>query len=143
MIAQIESLPEPPRWQTVLAEAISRPAELLQILELAPEEMGLSADAMKRFSLRVPRGYVARMGKRDPSDPLLRQVLPVVDEEQGNPGFVMDPVADKAAERVPGVLHKYQGRVLLLTTGACGIHCRYCFRRHFSYAESKDRKSVV
>ncbi|MFZ1642955.1 MAG: EF-P beta-lysylation protein EpmB, partial [Candidatus Contendobacter sp.] len=51
-------------------------------------------------------------------------------------GFVADPVGDRAAQAAPGVLHKYHGRALLLVTGACAVHCRYCFRREYPYAES-------
>jgi EF-P beta-lysylation protein EpmB len=75
------------------------------------------------------------MQRGDPADPLLRQVLPLETELQPRPGFVIDPVGDRSASRGAGVLHKYQGRALLVTTGACGVHCRYCFRRHFPYAE--------
>jgi EF-P beta-lysylation protein EpmB len=77
------------------------------------------------------------MGKGDPNDPLLRQVLPLAAELESNPDFRADPVGDRAALAAPGVLHKYHGRVLLLVTGACAVHCRYCFRREFSYAESR------
>ena len=58
------------------------------------------------------------------------------EELEDVPGFVTDPVGDAAAERLPGLLQKYQGRVLLVTTGTCAVHCRYCFRRHFPYAEA-------
>lgn len=73
----------------------------------------------------------------DPYDPLLRQVLPHADETRLIPGFVTDPVGDTRARIAPGVLHKYQGRVLLITTGACAIHCRYCFRRAFPYPHNQ------
>jgi EF-P beta-lysylation protein EpmB len=72
----------------------------------------------------------------DPADPLLRQVLPVADETIDVPGFAIDPVRDDLAERQPGMLQKYRGRVLLITTGTCAVHCRYCFRRHFPYDET-------
>lgn len=70
----------------------------------------------------------------DPSDPLLRQVLPVAAEEEVSPGFLADPVGDAAASLQPGLLQKYAGRVLMVVTGACAIHCRYCFRRNYPYA---------
>jgi EF-P beta-lysylation protein EpmB len=92
-------------------------------------------EAAKQFPLRVPRGYLSRMRKGDPHDPLLRQVLPLADELEEVPGFTVDPVGDLDASTAPGVLHKYHGRVLLTTTGACAVHCRYCFRRHFPYGE--------
>jgi EF-P beta-lysylation protein EpmB len=88
------------------------------------------------FPLRVPRGFVARMRPGDPHDPLLRQVLPLGDECLTQEGFGPDPVGDSVAMVAPGVLHKYEGRVLLTATGACAVHCRYCFRRHFSYSEA-------
>lgn len=75
------------------------------------------------------------MAKKDPFDPLLRQVLPVRGELADYAGYSADPVGDLAAEAVPGVLHKYRGRALLINTGACAIHCRYCFRRNFPYAD--------
>jgi EF-P beta-lysylation protein EpmB len=136
MIAQNERLPQPASWQTELGHAVSTLAELLRLLGLSPEQVALSTSAIERFPLRVPKGFVSRMRTGDPKDPLLRQVLPIMDEEMKVPGYTEDPVGDGDAEQVPGVLHKYQGRVLLLTTGACGMHCRYCFRRHFPYAAS-------
>ena len=92
--------------------------------------------AARQFGLRVPRGYITRMRVGDPHDPLLRQVLPLVDEQAQVDGFGNDPVGDLPAMVAAGVLQKYRSRVLLTTTGACAIHCRYCFRRHFPYADA-------
>ena len=125
-----------PRWQQSLAEAIRDPAELLSLLELPADALALSQQTADQFPLRVPRSYVARMRKGDPDDPLLRQILPLHAEELEFAGFYSDPVGDLAAMPLPGLLHKYHGRVLLITTGACGIHCRYCFRRHFPYGDA-------
>ena len=123
-----------PAWQRELAQAITDPAELLRELEL---DLGLlpAARAAARFPLRVPRGFVARMRKGDPDDPLLRQILPLSAELAATPGFVTDPVGDQAAQAAPGVLHKYHGRALLIVTGACAVHCRYCFRREYPYVD--------
>ncbi len=71
----------------------------------------------------------------DPGDPLLRQVLPLRDELAEVKGFGPDPVGDRVAIRSAGLLHKYHSRVLMVTTGACAVHCRYCFRRHFPYGD--------
>ncbi|KAB2936241.1 MAG: EF-P beta-lysylation protein EpmB [Candidatus Contendobacter sp.] len=125
-----------PRWQRELARAITDPAELLRELELDPALLSAAQVAAARFSLRVPRGFVARMTKGDPDDPLLRQILPLGVELEATPGFVTDPVGDQAAQAAPGVLHKYHGRALLIVTGACAVHCRYCFRREYPYADS-------
>ena len=105
-------------------------------MDLGDEWLPAARAAARLFPLRVPRGFVARMRPRDPRDPLLRQVLPLAEECLAVEGFGADPVGDLSAMVVPGVLHKYHGRVLLTATGACAVHCRYCFRRHFPYAEA-------
>jgi EF-P beta-lysylation protein EpmB len=129
----------PGAWRRSLAEAVTDPAELLALLELPTAEVeGLLEGARRAgrpFPLRVPRGFVARMRKGDPRDPLLAQVLPLGTELDPVLGFTADPLGELAAAPVPGLLHKYRGRVLLVATGACAVHCRYCFRRTFPYAE--------
>ncbi len=123
-------------WRLELARAIVDPEELLRLLELPDALLPAARRAHAVFPLRVPRPYLARMAKGDARDPLLRQVLPLAAEEAVVPGFGPDPVQDLAAHAAPGVLRKYAGRVLLTATGACGVHCRYCFRRHFPYEEA-------
>ncbi|MHB1565468.1 MAG: EF-P beta-lysylation protein EpmB [Acidiferrobacter sp.] len=123
-------------WREQLAGAITDPAVLLAAVGLGPEWLAGARQAASLFPLRVPGAYLARIRRADPDDPLLRQVLPLTAETVAVPGFVADPVGDLAAMAVPGVLQKYAGRVLLTATGACAIHCRYCFRRHFPYAEA-------
>ena len=124
-----------PDWRRLWRDCVIDPRELLDILGLEALAGRLSETAAAQFPLRVPRGFVARMRHGDPSDPLLRQVLPLDDEERLVPGFVLDAVGDAAAGTATGVLQKYRGRALLVATGACAVHCRYCFRRHFPYAE--------
>ncbi len=126
-----------PAWQAEFATAVQDPAELLRRLKLPADTCDLAKDA-GGFPLRVPICYIARMRKGDPHDPLLRQVLPTTAESAGKPGYSRDPVGDGDATMAPGILHKYQGRVLLITTGACPIHCRYCFRRHYPYGGSNS-----
>jgi EF-P beta-lysylation protein EpmB len=129
------------RWQRALAEAITDPAELLNILQLDSALLPAARRAAALFPLRVPRGFVNRMRIGDNDDPLLKQVLPLGAELAVTPGFFSDPVGDMASRAAPGVLHKYSGRALLITTGACGVHCRYCFRRHFPYGEESTTQS--
>ncbi len=126
-----------PRWQRSLADAVSSVGELLELLELAPQELDASLAAHRDFPLRVPRAFVARMRPGDPRDPLLLQVLPVAAELATAPGFSRDPLTEGPCSPTPGLLHKYRGRVLLVASGACGVHCRYCFRRHFPYPEHR------
>ena len=125
-----------PFWQQELARSIRDPDELLALLELPGTLLEPARLASRQFPLRVPRGYAARMERGNPEDPLLRQVLPLAAELDAAPGFVADPVGDLNASTEPGVLHKYHGRVLLITTGACAVNCRYCFRRLFPYSEA-------
>jgi L-lysine 2,3-aminomutase len=140
MIPQTLTKLQPPAWQLALRDAISDPAELRRTLELGPEHE--HAAAARDFPLRVPRGFVARMRKGDPSDPLLLQVLAQGLELNDTPGFVDDAVGDLDHVRPGGILHKYQGRALLVATGACAVHCRYCFRRHFPYDEQNASRNA-
>ena len=126
---------QPSRWQTELSEAISSPEELIATLGLDRGLLPAAHKAAATFRLRVPRSYVARMHAGDPSDPLLRQVLPIDRELEQVPDFVADPLGEHAALRAPGLLQKYRGRALMITTSACAVHCRYCFRREFPYSE--------
>jgi L-lysine 2,3-aminomutase len=123
-------------WQEAMKDAVRDSDELCRLLELPAEFAVAARDAVRQFPLFAPRGFLARIRPGDPDDPLLRQVLPIASEFEDAPGFVTDPVNDTAAVRLPGLLQKYQGRALLVTTGACAVHCRYCFRRHFPYAEA-------
>jgi EF-P beta-lysylation protein EpmB len=127
------------RWQIEMAEAVREPAELLALLELDDRWLEPARRAAAAFPLRVPRPFLARMRRGDPADPLLRQVLPLGEELEDRPGYSRDPVGDLPSRAARGVLHKYRGRVLLIATGACGVHCRYCFRRHFPYSEETAR----
>jgi EF-P beta-lysylation protein EpmB len=122
-------------WQQQLAEAFTTIDSLCHYLQLSPTDLPVSAIAAQHFALRVPLSFAASMEKGNPHDPLLRQVLPIMDELLLYPDYSSDPVGDLAAAKQTGVLHKYQGRVLLINTGSCAINCRYCFRRNFPYGD--------
>ena len=121
-------------WQALLRAAIRTPSELLSYLELSPSQIAELQPADTEFPLLVPMGFAARMRKRDPRDPLLRQVLPIAAELDTVAGFGEDPLEELTVAH-GGVLCKYASRALLITTAACPVHCRYCFRRHFPYAD--------
>ena len=123
-------------WQLEYADIITDVAELLDMLALKVTDLEGCLEATRQFPLRVPRSFVARMMPGDPADPLLRQVLAVPQELLERPGFCTDPLNEAEAAPLPGILHKYAGRALLMVTGACAIHCRYCFRRHYPYGDS-------
>ena len=128
-------------WRKQLAAAVREPAELLRRLEFSPTAirrlLPAARTAAEDFPLRVPDAFIALMKPGDADDPLLRQVLPLGAELADSAGFVTDPLAETDAMAAPGLLHKYAGRALLITTPACAVHCRYCFRRHFPYAEAR------
>jgi len=128
--------PESDRWQSEMAAAVTDPADLLALVGLGNEWLAGARAAARLFPLRVPHSYIRRIRRGDPHDPLLRQVLPLAEECLAADGYGADPVGDGAAMAAPGVLQKYHGRVLLTVTGACAVHCRYCFRRHYDYAEA-------
>lgn len=138
------SLPsaQPAPWQQQWREAITDPRALLAALGLSEAADPIDVPDRDGFPMRVPRAFVARMRHGDPHDPLLRQVLPLRRELDAVEGYGLDAVGDLAARAGTGVLHKYDGRALLVATGTCAVHCRYCFRRHFPYADegaSRDR----
>jgi EF-P beta-lysylation protein EpmB len=141
MIPQSPTLKTKQSWQQALANAVSDADELLSQLGLSQALQAIDKDKISQFPLRVPQSYVNKMRYGDKHDPLLRQVFPLIDESVEVDGYFQDPVGDHLAVTSPGMLQKYQGRALLVTTGACAVHCRYCFRRHFPYADSNPLAS--
>ncbi|MEG3111427.1 MULTISPECIES: EF-P beta-lysylation protein EpmB [unclassified Pantoea] len=141
-MAHIVTLNTPSRedWLQQLADVVTEPNELLQILALDQHaELAQGADARRLFALRVPRAFIARMKKGDEQDPLLLQVLTSRQEFIDAPGYSTDPL-DEQNNVVPGLLHKYKNRALLLVKGGCAVNCRYCFRRHFPYQDNQGNK---
>lgn len=120
---------------TQLREAYRDPRALLADLGIEDADLALSAEAARRFPFRVPRAFAERMTRGDTSDPLLRQVLPLAEEDRTVAGYGADPLGEQAV-RTGALLSKYRGRALLVATGACAVHCRYCFRREFPYGDS-------
>lgn len=119
-------------WQKVLAQGFGSAEALLDFLSL-PKDLA-HVDAERQFNTRVPRGFASRMQPGNPFDPLLLQVLASPQELNQVAAYVTDPLAENSSNPLPGVLHKYHGRVLITLTGVCAVNCRYCFRRHFPYA---------
>ena len=130
------SLPSTLSWQEEMQQLITDPAELLRCLELPDSLRPQAQQAAALFPLRVPRSFVNKMRPGDLSDPLLQQVLPLGKELEMPVGFVEDPLQEASANQRKGIIHKYQGRVLLTVAPSCAINCRYCFRRHFPYQEN-------
>ena len=119
-------LPSPDQWRSDLNDAFRDCRTLI-------DHLGLDPDSLHTLNLNypflVPRAYAAKIKPEESEDPLLKQVLPTDQELELAKGFSSDPVGDEEAEIVPGLLKKYACRVLILTTSACAVHCRFCFRR--------------
>lgn len=131
-----------PSWQKELANTVKNPQQLLQLLDISPENVPLSLKARKSFPMLVPLPFIKKMKKGDINDPLLQQVLPIIDEELVSEGYSTDPLEEHNSA-LPGLLHKYQSRVLLILKSGCAINCRYCFRRHFPYQDNNINKKQL
>ncbi len=119
-------------WKDIRKKNITKWQELFTLLELDPSLQAI-LDAHTHFPLNLPRRLAEKIEKKNIKDPILLQFLPLHEEKNSLPGFICDPVGDKQAQGEAKLLQKYQGRALLLTTSACAMHCRYCFRKHFPY----------
>lgn len=126
----------PKKWQQILSDLLTDPKDLLTYLELDEAERPASLLAQTQFPMKVPMPFIAKMNKADWDDPLLKQIWPAAEEEIIDSRYVTDPLAEADSNPIPGLLHKYHGRVLLTAAPHCAIHCRYCFRRHFDYEEN-------
>ncbi len=124
--------PDPPEvdWQTAMKRAIRSSSQLRRMLGLPAEPNAAAAVSFPTF---VPLEFLRRIRPGDENDPLLRQVLPSGDESIHQDGFRADPVGDLDSIVADRLLQKYDRRALVIATGACGVHCRYCFRREFPY----------
>ena len=132
----LNSRPMNEPWREAYRRAYRHPQELLRDLNLESLTSTISEAADIKFPFRVTREFASRMVAGDADDPLLRQVLPVSREAEHTDGFSSDPVGEFALVGDNATLRKYHGRALVVTTGACAIHCRYCFRRDFPYSEA-------
>ncbi len=130
--------PLTPTWQTELASAFTKPSDLLHYLNINTHSVSTLAE--QDFAMRVPLSYAACMEKGNLNDPLLKQILPHVNELIQQADYTNDPVGDLPALTEDCIIHKYQGRVLFITTGGCAVNCRFCFRRNFPYSEVQLNK---
>jgi len=129
-------------WKDSLKNSIRTPTALLSYLELDSSLTHISTKAQSVMPIMIPLTLAARIKKGDINDPILLQILPSVREEEFTDiSFVLDPLMEQSQMPAKGIIHKYNGRVLLICSGACAIHCRYCFRREFDYKGALGSKS--
>lgn len=123
-------------WRAILRKNFTRVEALADFLELN-EQQRAQLIAFPGFPIQVPLRLAQKMAKGTLDDPLVRQFLPLLQEKQMHPQFALDPVCDASFQKESKLLRKYEGRVLLVCTSACAMHCRYCFRQNFAYSSSK------
>ena len=137
----LQQLKKSDAWQIALKNAFNHPVELLDYLEIKQTDQGIlfpDYDLRQVFKTKVPKSFAELMQPKNPIDPLLLQVLPLKLENQSELDYTEDPLKENNPKTnpMPGLLHKFTSRVLITLTGACAVHCRYCFRRHFPYQEN-------
>ncbi|EAR09531.1 EF-P beta-lysylation protein EpmB [Reinekea blandensis] len=140
---QIASTKDSQHWQKSIAKGFRTPSELLDYLNLKTSELPYQIDPNSPFRMRITRHLASLMEKGNPFDPLLLQLIPRLDETTEQPGYQTDPLMEEDYQVIPGLIHKYQNRVLIIAHQACAIHCRYCFRRHFPYSEARLSESSL
>lgn len=129
-------------WKKSLQSAVTNLTELFDLIELDESARKSFVDDPK-FHLLATREFIRRIRKNDPKDPLLLQIVPSEEEQKFFSGFTEDPLLESQINPIPGLLHRYPKRVLLTLTGACPVHCRFCFRRYFPYEENNPLKSQL
>jgi lysine 2,3-aminomutase len=113
------------RWQ--LSHRVNDLAEFEEILELTDDEReGLSAP--DKFRVDITPYFVSLIDPKDPNDPIRRQVIPTGRELRAYTGMMEDSLAEDRHSPVPGLVHRYPDRVLMLVTTQCASYCRYCTR---------------
>ncbi|CAH0532425.1 L-lysine 2,3-aminomutase [Vibrio stylophorae] len=127
-------------WLDELAHGVSDPETLLKKLAIPHAQWPNWQAARAQFAQRVPQALIDRMQPGNIDDPILKQVLPIEQELFQSPGFTADPLEEHASNQQAGILHKYKNRALMILKGGCAVNCRYCFRRHFPYADNPGGK---
>lgn len=114
---------------------------LLKTLGLPLKKLTVDKKILQQFPLKVPKNYVELMQKNNLRDPLLLQILPTTKEKNCGSGYKKNPLGENKYSPIPGLIHKYYGRVLLLTSANCCINCRFCFRR-YTRTTAQDWKKI-
>lgn len=121
-------------WRAILRTNIRSVNELVTLLKLPKERLLVSPG----FPLNLPRRLAQKIEPGNFQDPILRQFVPLQEETQECIGFTQEPVQDPHFQKEGGLLQKYEGRALIISTGVCAMHCRYCFRKNYDYLEKSE-----
>lgn len=123
-------------WKHILKTNFHNVPALLEYLQFDEVNKALALEQAS-FCLNLPLRIAKKMGKNDPFDPLFLQFVPLKKELERSSSFLEDPVQDQTFQKTPRLLQKYEGRVLLVTSGVCAMHCRFCFRQNYDYQPTK------
>jgi len=115
------------RWQ--LRHRVTKLEQLQEILQLVPEEIEGIKQSKGRLALAVTPYFVSIMDAGNPNCPVRRQAIPRIEECHLSKNDLVDPCGEDKNSPVPGLVHRYPDRVLLLVTDQCATYCRYCTRR--------------
>src|SRR5512139_4192975 len=113
------------RWQ--LSNRINTPEEFEKVIPLTPKERkALSAPNL--FRVDITPYFISLIDPNDPDDPIRKQVVPTDAELVPFTAMMEDSLAEDRHSPVPGLVHRYPDRVLMLVTTQCASYCRYCTR---------------
>ena len=121
-------------WQIELSNAKLSLKALLDYCQIPMQDRFIEHSD---FVIKATKNYLECIEKGNPNDPLLLQILPTIEENKIVEGFSNDPLQEKNQNPQTSIVHKYHNRILIVATGSCAIHCRYCFRRHFPYEQNR------
>ena len=114
------------RWQ--MANRIQTVEQLRQVIKLTTSEEHAVTRKSGRFIMGIPPYWAALMDPEDSTCPIRRQAVPVEDEYRLSPNDMIDPLGEDSHMPVPGLVHRYPDRVLLLVVEVCSMYCRFCTR---------------
>jgi lysine 2,3-aminomutase len=124
------------RWQ--LRHRITTLEQLKEIIDLTPEEVEGIKHSKGRLALAVTPYFASLMDPINPNCPIRRQAVPRIEEIHFSKSEMVDPLGEDNHSPVPGLVHRYPDRVLLLVTDQCAVYCRYCTRRRLVGSNEKS-----
>ncbi|MDH4100361.1 MAG: KamA family radical SAM protein [Nitrospirota bacterium] len=116
-------------WKWQIANRLTRLEQLEEAIRLTPSEREGIRLSGGRLSMGITPYYASLIDPLDPDCPIRRQAIPSAEEFTNSPYGMVDPLAEDSHSPVPGLVHRYPDRALLLISSHCAMYCRYCTRR--------------
>ena len=123
-------------WKWQFRNRITTLEELHEKIPFPEEEWAIRREVLRDFRMGITPYYLTLMEKDDPEDPLLRQVVPLVEEHEHRADGLEDPLGEESYSPVPGITHRYPDRCLMVVSNSCAIYCRYCTRKRIMYEDA-------